>query len=227
MTRMAIVHATVEEHYNTAHADAHCPQHIRDLLYALIDAGAGAEVLALEHWPVVMPRKLNESLHLTGEEDPRFTLNGQVQDLLEGLGAADDHMAFRHALAVGGLCEPVLTHVHQAVVGARQRPARAPVATRLDEVKRHIQAAAAAPTPDQPANTRQVGGTHYKDMAVQPWAVIDTWPLEQRIGFYRGNLLRYTMRMGSKDAAVQEIAKAGHYAQKLAEVLAEAGKGSC
>ncbi len=77
-----------------------------------------------------------------------------------------------------------------------------------------------------PANTRQAGGTHYKDMGVQPWAVIDTWPLEQRIGFYRGNLLRYTMRMGSKDAAVQEIGKAGHYAQKLAEVLAEAGKGS-
>ncbi len=101
-------------------------------------------------------------------------------------------------------------------------PAEAPAAPALDEVKRCIDAART-----QPANARQVGGTHYKDMGVQPWEVIDTWPIEQRIGFYRGNLLRYTMRMGSKDAAVQEIGKAGHYAQKLAEVLAEAGKGSC
>jgi hypothetical protein len=67
----------------------------------------------------------------------------------------------------------------------------------------------------------QVGGTHYKSLGVQPWDVIDTWPLEQRIGFYRGNAIKYLMRMGSKDAAVQEIKKAAHYTQKLIEVLSE------
>jgi hypothetical protein len=59
-------------------------------------------------------------------------------------------------------------------------------------------------------------------MPIQPWAVIDTWPLEQRIGFYRGSALKYTMRAGSKDAMVQDIEKAQHYTQKLTEVLQEA-----
>lgn len=71
------------------------------------------------------------------------------------------------------------------------------------------------------ASDKQVAGAHYTSMGVEPWDVIDTWPIEQRIGYYRGNLLKYTMRMGSKDAAPQEIAKAEHYAQKLQEVLKE------
>ncbi len=69
------------------------------------------------------------------------------------------------------------------------------------------------------ANETQVGGTHYKDMAVEPWDVIDTWPIDQQIGAYRAGALKYIMRMGSKDEAAQEIRKAGHYCQKLAEVL--------
>lgn len=69
------------------------------------------------------------------------------------------------------------------------------------------------------ASARSQGSPHYTAMTVQPWDVIDTWPIEQRIGFYRGNLLKYTMRMGAKDAAPQEIEKAEHYAKKLLEVL--------
>lgn len=68
---------------------------------------------------------------------------------------------------------------------------------------------------------RSEGSAHYTGMDVQPWDVIDTWPREQQIGFYRGNLLKYTMRMGTKDAAPQEIKKAEHYAKKLREVLAK------
>ena len=71
-------------------------------------------------------------------------------------------------------------------------------------------------------SAREQGSAYYVAMSVQPWDVIDTWPIEQQIGFYRGNLLKYTMRMGSKDAAPQEIAKAEHYAKKLQEVLARA-----
>jgi len=58
-------------------------------------------------------------------------------------------------------------------------------------------------------------------MGVQPWAVVDTWPLEQQIGYYRGGALKYIMRLGHKDHAVQEAKKAGHYIEKLVEVLSK------
>lgn len=71
------------------------------------------------------------------------------------------------------------------------------------------------------ASDRQAGGTHYKDMGVEPWDVVDTWPTDQRIGYYRGGALKYIMRMGAKDVSTQEIAKGEHYIQKLLEVLQE------
>lgn len=74
------------------------------------------------------------------------------------------------------------------------------------------------------ANGTQAAGDHYLRMNIQPFDVVDTWPREQRIGFYRGNLLKYTMRMGSKDACAKEIAKAKHYAAKLLEVLEESSE---
>ena len=71
------------------------------------------------------------------------------------------------------------------------------------------------------ANQTQVGGDHYKNMGVEPWDVVDTWPIEQRIGAYRAGALKYVMRMGTKDENVQELKKAGHYIEKLIEVLEE------
>ena len=75
--------------------------------------------------------------------------------------------------------------------------------------------------PGTNANSRQVGGDHYKAMIIEPWDVVDTWSHEQRIGYYRGGALKYIMRMGSKDVSAQEIAKGEHYIQKLLEVLQE------
>lgn len=72
------------------------------------------------------------------------------------------------------------------------------------------------------ANAKQYGGDHYKNMGVEPWNVVDTWPIEQRIGAYRAGALKYLMRMGSKDEQLQEIKKCGHYIEKLIEVLEEA-----
>jgi Protein of unknwon function (DUF3310) len=69
------------------------------------------------------------------------------------------------------------------------------------------------------ANDIQVGGKHYKEMSVQPWDVIDSFTHEQRIGFYRGNAIKYIMRMGTKDECLNEIKKARHYLDKLIEVL--------
>ena len=68
---------------------------------------------------------------------------------------------------------------------------------------------------------KQIGGDHYKNMGVEPWDVIDTWPLYQRIGAYRAGALKYLMRMGAKDDDVQEIGKGIHYLEKLLEVLKE------
>ena len=75
----------------------------------------------------------------------------------------------------------------------------------------------------QTARDTQVGGDHYKTAGVQPWDVVDTWPIEQQIGFHRGNALKYVMRMGTKDENLREIRKAAHYLQKLVEVLEQKG----
>ena len=69
------------------------------------------------------------------------------------------------------------------------------------------------------ANDKQVGGDHYKNMGVEPWDVVDTWPLEQRIGAYRAGALKYLMRMGAKDESDKEIGKGIHYLEKLLETL--------
>ena len=73
----------------------------------------------------------------------------------------------------------------------------------------------------QVARDIQEGGSHYKEMGVQPWDVVDTWSKEQQIGYYRGGALKYIMRMGAKDQSATEIAKGRHYMQKLLEVLSD------
>lgn len=65
---------------------------------------------------------------------------------------------------------------------------------------------------------------HYKEMGIEPWDVVDTWPLEQKIGYYRGNALKYVMRMGNKDDRLKEAKKIRHYADKLIESLEEFNK---
>jgi hypothetical protein len=75
----------------------------------------------------------------------------------------------------------------------------------------------------QTARDTQIGGDHYKKSTVQPWDVVDTWPIEQQIGFHRGNALKYVMRLGTKDENLREIRKAAHYLQKLVEVLEQKG----
>lgn len=70
----------------------------------------------------------------------------------------------------------------------------------------------------------QVGGSHYTAMATQPWDVVDTWPLEQRVGLYRGNALKYLMRLHDKDSPDMNARKAEHYCAKLAET-SEADNG--
>ena len=65
----------------------------------------------------------------------------------------------------------------------------------------------------------QIGGTHYKDMTVEPWEVIYSWPFEQQVGFFRGNALKYLMRAGSKSDAFEDLQKAKHYLEALLDVM--------
>ena len=67
------------------------------------------------------------------------------------------------------------------------------------------------------ADNMQVGGAHYKDMPVQPWAVMEAvmTPDEFR-GFLKGNIIKYSMRAGRKDGS-DDAGKALHYMHKLAE----------
>lgn len=76
------------------------------------------------------------------------------------------------------------------------------------------------------ANDRQVAGSHYKRMNVQPWDVTSDWPLAQQIGMARHGALKYLMRMGSKDAGLQEAEKALHYCEKLVEILKDSQRVS-
>ena len=68
------------------------------------------------------------------------------------------------------------------------------------------------------ADQGQVGGTHYKDMAVQPWHVMESiLSREEFIGYLKGNVIKYGMRQGRKGE--DDAGKCRHYQQKLKEVL--------
>ena len=69
------------------------------------------------------------------------------------------------------------------------------------------------------ADDLQIGGDHYKEMGVQPWALMEAvLTREEFIGFLKGNAIKYAMRQGKKDGS-NDTGKARHYMQKLKEVL--------
>jgi hypothetical protein len=68
------------------------------------------------------------------------------------------------------------------------------------------------------ANDLQIGGQHYKDMGIQPWAVMEAvLTHDEFVGFLKGNVIKYAMRQGKKDS--DDANKARHYAVKLAEII--------
>ena len=69
------------------------------------------------------------------------------------------------------------------------------------------------------ADDKQIGGSHYKDMAVQPWTVMENVLTHSEfVGFLKGNIIKYSMRAGRKGATDEDIKKALHYIEKLKEV---------
>lgn len=60
--------------------------------------------------------------------------------------------------------------------------------------------------------SRQVGGTHYEDMDIQPWEVIRRGKLD----FWQGNVVKYVMRADTKNG-LEDLLKARHYLDYLIE----------
>jgi hypothetical protein len=70
------------------------------------------------------------------------------------------------------------------------------------------------------ADDLQIGGDHYKEMGVQPWAVMEAvLTREEFIGFLKGNVIKYSMRQGKKGEF--DVGKCSHYMQKLKEVSSD------
>ena len=59
----------------------------------------------------------------------------------------------------------------------------------------------------------QEGGSHYKDMAIQPVTFI----VKNNIPFLEGNVIKYICRHANKNG-VQDIDKAIHYLQLIKEL---------
>ena len=68
------------------------------------------------------------------------------------------------------------------------------------------------------ADDIQVGGSHYTEMAIQPWEIMEeVLTHEEFVGFLKGNIIKYSLRAGRKEGS-DDAAKAKHYMQKLKEV---------
>jgi hypothetical protein len=71
------------------------------------------------------------------------------------------------------------------------------------------------------ASDTQVGGDHYRKLAVQPWDAMQAWmtPEEFR-GFLRGCVIKYVAR--KKHEGTEDFEKARHFLAKLIEVWPKA-----
>ena len=76
-----------------------------------------------------------------------------------------------------------------------------------------VQAQVVNANPIATANDRQVGGTHYKDKAIQPWDYIAS----NKLGYLEGNIIKYVSRWQDK-GGIEDLRKARHYLDKLIEV---------
>ena len=69
---------------------------------------------------------------------------------------------------------------------------------------------------DEDPLSQQVGGTHYKDMAIQPIEFI----LANNLPFCEGNIIKYTCRYKQKNG-VEDLRKVIHYAEMLIASIEE------
>lgn len=62
------------------------------------------------------------------------------------------------------------------------------------------------------AKDEQIGGSHYKDISIQPIEFI----FQNKIGFAEGNVIKYVTRWKQKNG-VEDLKKARHYLDLLIE----------
>jgi hypothetical protein len=63
------------------------------------------------------------------------------------------------------------------------------------------------------ANSKQEGGSHYKNQAIQAWDYIAV----NNIGYFEGNIIKYVSRWRKK-GGLEDLRKARHYLDKLIEL---------
>lgn len=63
------------------------------------------------------------------------------------------------------------------------------------------------------ALTKQVAGTHYKDLPIQPVEYIHA----NAIGYFEGNVIKYVSRWRKKNG-IADLEKAKHYIELLIEL---------
>lgn len=66
--------------------------------------------------------------------------------------------------------------------------------------------------PEDDSLKKQIGGTHYKTLAIQPWEIIDA----NGLNFYEGNAIKYILRR--KGDRIEDLQKAVHYLEHLIEL---------
>jgi Protein of unknwon function (DUF3310) len=72
---------------------------------------------------------------------------------------------------------------------------------------------------DKSAQGSQVGGDHYKSMAIQPWQVMRAvMTREEYTAYHIGTVMAYLMRHKAKGGE-QDIKKAQHHLTELVEYL--------
>lgn len=65
--------------------------------------------------------------------------------------------------------------------------------------------------------TNQVGGSHYKDMSIQPWEAMEAWlTSDEYRGYHKAVAIAYLARERQK-GGTQDIKKAIHHLQRLVE----------
>lgn len=65
-------------------------------------------------------------------------------------------------------------------------------------------------------NGEQIGGTHYEDLGLQPWDVMQQWQSREAFrGYLWGNVLKYIARRQE----VQDLKKAKHYLERYIQEI--------
>lgn len=68
------------------------------------------------------------------------------------------------------------------------------------------------------ANDKQISGSHYKQVAIQPWDYVAA----NNLGYFEGSAIKYITRWRSK-GGIADIQKAIHFLEKLIELESPTG----